>query len=372
MSSCGLKNSLCQDTSNNDRPPEDPLHQRFSFVDGDEGLWTTDRDYGSITCPVGGLIVFFYPVGTHDIVQVEIFDDWNSCNNIENATLLSPRMIVSDGSSDNSSQRISPSLFSAISYYYMCSTPGETAYLTCSVPGHCKANQKVVIRTSETEYAYDRDTGNWTLHVDSQSRVLKVLGYHTSSEQQQSDNSNKDDTAVVRMERGYQTEELANITTNLVWCALDHCPHFALDFDAVATKQDCESTVFTLLGFLSRKRPLPQWEVSEKYYQEAIERGGKNNCTARSYLSQLYLNKGDWINASEAIISLCSTCQDQPALILQARHEYNRIATEWGTFNFDEVCGSREAISAAVPTSTGSTAILSIVFFVAYLCIRYK
>eukprot|EP00977_Amphora_coffeiformis_P030325 scaffold46277_cov183-Amphora_coffeaeformis.AAC.1 len=78
------------------------------------------------------------------------------------------------------------------------------------------------------------------------------------------------------MDHGYQTEALATQTRELIWCAMDHCPDAARDFDPTATTADCESILYTLLGFVSRKRPIPQWERAIDYYHEAIRRGGNN------------------------------------------------------------------------------------------------
>lgn len=330
--SCGLKNSLCQDGIV--ERDVDPLEARFSFVDGDTGLWELGLDYGNITCPVGGMVVFHFPVGMHDIVQVPSKEDWDACD-LNNSRYLVP-LLVEDTIGNSTSSREHP--FEDVTYYYNCSEPGEIAYLTCSVPGHCDANQKVTIQTSETEYAYNRTTGNWTLHVDSLSRVLRLLGYRQSSE------------GLTVMDRGYQTEELADVTTNLIWCALDHCPEFAHDFDPSASLEDCESIVLTLMGFVSRKRPIPQWNVSEDYYKRAIEKGGSNVCTAQSYLTQLYLTKGRWEDASSALSSLCFSCQNESSLIRQAQIEHERLGIDAGDLDFEKICSQAKVSSSSAPS----------------------
>ena len=164
------------------------------------------------------------------------------------------------------------------------------------------------------------------------------------------------------MDRGYQTEALADATTKLIWCALDHCPHFSHDFDPSATLDDCESTVYTLLGFVSRKRPLPQWNVSEDYYRRAIDRGGKNLCTAQSYLTQLYLSNGDWNNATNAIEYLCSQCGHEDELVRQAQNEYNRLGLSADVLDFQQICGDAAEDKEANVNATNETSASS--FFV--------
>ena len=59
-------------------------------------------------------------------------------------------------------------------------------------------------------------------------------------------------TGFLTMDRGYQTEELAKQTLEWMWCAFDHCPQFAniWDENEVITKEDCEGTVYILMGFV--------------------------------------------------------------------------------------------------------------------------
>lgn len=93
---------------------------------------------------------------------------------------------------------------------------------------------------------------------------------------------------------------------------------------------DCESIIYTLMGFVSRKRPIPQWGRAEDYYRKAIARGGSTNtCAARSYLSQLYWSRGpDFVDvARNETMALCQECANtinNYALVRQARLEFDR------------------------------------------------
>ena len=85
--------------------------------------------------------------------------------------------------------------------------------------------------------------------------------------------------------------------------------------------------IYTLMGFVSRKRPIPQWDRAEEYYDNAISRGGSNLCAAHSYLTQLYWSRGPAYieQAQNQTIVLCEACvASNPLLVLQARQEFER------------------------------------------------
>jgi hypothetical protein len=72
------------------------------------------------------------------------------------------------------------------------------------------------------------------------------------------------------MDRGYQTESMAEHTLEVIWCLEDHCPASARDWDAQATASSCRADVHNLAGFVSRKRPEPQLDKAREYYDEAL------------------------------------------------------------------------------------------------------
>ena len=133
------------------------------------------------------------------------------------------------------------------------------------------------------------------------------------------------------MDHGFQTEPLATQTLELVWCALDHCPSAAWDVNPQATVADCESMIYTLMGYVSRKRPQPQWTVAYDYYQQALARGGSNWCVAASYLAQWYwtvpYNEANWTVAAAQnhTTVFCEICAaSNYALVRQVRLEFDR------------------------------------------------
>ena len=373
--SCGgLKNSGCSNGNDSFPPPEidgsenNPLEprplQRVALVDGNTGLWTLrNGNYGRIQCPVGGTVVFYYPLNTHDVVQVETEEDFKSCN-FSSAVTLSPRIPTG-------------TISDTVTYFYNCSTPNTTHYLTCSVPGHCAAGQKVIIETTN-DFAWNASTGEWNFHVTSLRLLLTILGYRQEAS-----------TGLFIMDRGFQTEDVATHTANLIWCALDHCPSAAHDVDPTATNETCASMIYTLLGYVHRKRPLPQWTTSLDYYQRAIKLEGPNQCAAESYLTQLYLNflvlspqeqdnhslldrlpngianRTAFDLAYQQTRQLCTLCSaTSPLLVQQARAEYRRLEIAPTTFAFDDACnhgGSRAS-------SSGGYSVITLLLWMLYAC----
>ncbi len=260
--------------------------KRFTFVDLTDGLWSlyqTEiyRNNPIIHCPIGGFVVFYYPNYNHDVVAMADETHYDTCD-FTNSTVLSP-------ASFDSSVPI-------VSYYHNCTTANQTEYVSCSIPGHCQYGQKVKIHTSATITTRDEVTGEWLIHIESLERVLRLMG-------RRFDETN----GFLILDRGYQTEELAEQTLKWIWCGLDHCPSFA-DLSNSPTQADCEGAIYTLMGFVSRKRPLPNYDKAEEYYQMAIDGGGVNECAARSYLTKMYLDKAEYVNATKSANDLCETC----------------------------------------------------------------
>lgn len=344
-SGCGLKNSGCPSGNGessssspieNTNPDEnnDGTLRRFLFVDGVNGLWSTLTNYASeITCPVGSFVVFYYPQYWHDVVALPTLEAYDGCDLSQNVTVLSPTLLPN-------------STYPDVSYYYNCSQPNTTVYLTCSVPGHCQAGQKVKIHTSATDFVWDEDANEWIIHVQSLRRLLRLLNYHET------------DQGFFVMDHGYQTEELAEQTLQLIWCAMDHCPSAAWDVAPNASLQDCEAMIYTLMGFVSRKRPIPQWDQARDYYHEAIARGGSNLCAAQSYLAQLYWSRGPTFAemARNQTQHLCQECAaSDPLLVQQAKLEFDRqVAAK--SQDWTEGWPEKECLAAAQMTGQTSMA----------------
>lgn len=317
---CGIKGSLCKDDGkivvDEALTLEENVFERpFAFVDSVDGLWSIVRQEqyslnNVIKCPIGGKAIFWYPNFEHDVVLMADQDHYNACD-FRGGKLLSPAAINEN--------------YDFTTYYHPCDVPGQIDYISCSIGNHCGSGQKIVIETSSDIYARNETTQDMNFHVDSLSRILKVLGHA-------SDPVN----GIVEMNLGYQTEEIANITKDWIWCGLDHCPEFYdLGGSAQNLNDDCVGAANTLLGFIERKKPIPDYTMSEKYYRIAIDAGGLSECDARSYLTKMFLDKGDFENATTNGAELCQVCGngnfDDPygPSVRQARNAFEHSPLDW-------------------------------------------
>mmetsp|Transcript_5584 Transcript_5584/g.8577 ORF Transcript_5584/g.8577 Transcript_5584/m.8577 type:complete len:622 (-) Transcript_5584:314-2179(-) len=295
MTRCtGIKNSVCDPTpspASSSVVQLDPNNasQRFMFVNLADGLWSHLPEetllYESnpiLYCPMGGSIIFHYLNYFHDVVAMADADHYETCNFTNSITV---------------STRIQNPEFDYATYYHPCGTvPGKVEYLSCSIGNHCQEGQKIMIQTSSTTHVQDDATGEWLIHVASLERVMRLLGRTVVNNE------------FLVFTRGYQTEALANQTLQWIWCGLDHCPSFLDTTGNNVTVEDCEGAIYTLMGYVSRKRPIPRYDESEHYYRLAIDGGGANECAARSYLTKMYLDKQDFDNATLSANELCQVC----------------------------------------------------------------
>ena len=188
------------------------VRTRFLFADGPggTGLWSsrasTTSKYsmiGPLECPYGGFVSFHWPGGTHDLVRMKSKAHYDACNFTE-AFTLAP--LGSFGTEQ--------------SYYYECMSPETTEYLSCSVPGHCTAGQKLTVTTSMRAYGVYGADAEPQIHARSLKQVMALLGWP-------------------EMERGYQTEAQAEHTLEVIWCLESHAPDSCKDWQEDATESSC-------------------------------------------------------------------------------------------------------------------------------------
>ena len=204
------------------------------------------------------------------------------------------------------------------SYYLPCATPGESIYLSCSVSNHCAMGQRLTVHVSPSLYAVDT-SGLKLIHVQSLSRVYTLLGRRAES------------NGYVYLDRGYKTEAQASESLDLVWCLETHCPSSAQDWDPSATEASCKAEVNNLAGYISRKRPTPQYVLSEKYYLAALAHV-PTHCPTLSYLSELYVMTTNQSAATAAALRLCGTCGAAAPVTLQAKAAFDAsTAIAWPT-----------------------------------------
>ena len=204
----------------------------------------------------------------HDVVRLPTEAAYDACD-LSGHTVLAP---------PNPNQGRYASSTEA-SYYFECdeSLAGQTIYVACSLHDHCARGQKLKIRVSAAVRAYDPTTGDPLIHVTSLARIMALMGHRVDSQ------------GGAHLDRGYQTEALANKTLELVWCLEAHCPQSAQDWDPTATHDSCIADVNNLAGFLSRKRPTPQISHARAYYATALDHF-HNHCPTLGYLAMLSPN----------------------------------------------------------------------------------
>ena len=90
-------------------------------------------------------------------------------------------------------------------------------------------------------------------------------------------------------------------------CLEAHCPTSALDWDEDATTDSCLADVNNLAGFVSRKRPAPQYEHAAAYYTAALGLV-PTHCPSLGYYAELHVAVGNLTAAHETALKLCAAC----------------------------------------------------------------
>jgi len=118
-------------------------------------LGMTDRinkDYRKITVPSGGSVVFNW-VGHHNVAELSKEDEFDTCD-LSSAVELSTE--VDHGSHSHRRLGGSAEEEKTGTYTFEVGTTAGEKYLICSVAGHCKHGQKLlVVVSNSTDTAYD-------------------------------------------------------------------------------------------------------------------------------------------------------------------------------------------------------------------------
>ena len=271
--------------------------QRFRFADGVDGLWRSSRIYEDVQCAIGGYVYFWWAAQNHDLWRMASKAHLDTCD----FTGATPLVNVGDAAGATST---------AV-YYLPCTNAGEAIHLSCSVGTHCLSGQKMTVNVHPTIAVFDRGSGATVVHSRSLTRVYSLLGRRYNAA-----------TGFTHLDRGWQTEAAANSTLEMIWCLEDHCPESARDADADATDASCRAEVYNLAGFVSRKRPNPQYEHSESYYFGALELE-PSHCATLEYLSELYVMRGNVSAAVATAQRLCAVCGASSATARQAEAAFS-------------------------------------------------
>ena len=213
------------------------------------------------------------------------------------------------------------------SYYYECATPGSD-FLSCSIAGHCAAGQKLEVNTSSTESVFDAN-GETLLHAKSLRQVMTLLG-------------------APQMDRGYQTELQANHTLEVIWCLESHAPDSCKDWQGDSTVASCKADVHNLAGFVSRKRPLPDYSAARTYYDEALG-FDVNHCPTLQYLTELYLQVGNTSGAIDTAERLCTACDAASRYAAETRTAFETRSIDGESVNAPAACFAPPSAPPGLP-----------------------
>ena len=203
------------------------------------------------------------------------------------------------------------------SHYLPCRTPGASYFLSSSIGNDCASGMRQAVHVSPSTRAIDESTGEVLLHSDSLARVMRLLGHRTDPR-----------SGFTFLDRGYDSEASANVSLEMIWCLEAHSPSSCRDWDSAATRLSCLAEVHNLAGFVSRKRPSPQYAHAERYYLEALTYD-PNHCPSLGYLAELYVSLGNATASEDAALRLCSTCGANSTAGYQAAAYYQANGIAW-------------------------------------------
>ena len=172
-------------------PPPHPVApsawRRFEFADGNDGEWGPAVSYSQapLWCAAGAIVVFQWHNSSTDLVRLSSEQAWESCD-VSGATTIAPRNMAGQ--------------------LHLTCEAGQRYFLTTSAAAECRAGQKLRVFASGSVFAHDPNSGETLLHVLSMDRVYTLLGHRDSG------------LGFSELSRGYQTEELAASTLELIWC----------------------------------------------------------------------------------------------------------------------------------------------------------
>ena len=316
--------------------PPAPITERFLFADGEAGTgtWSAEEPYvsryaeGALHCAIDGTVVFHWAAPYHDLRRFASRAHYDACD-FDGSTSLVAAAAASSSSAAGGTGGDDGGVLTTTSYYLPCATPGDEILLGCSVGDHCTRGQKRRVLVSHDVRALNSSTASDgggdvatpptpLIHVRDYGRVMSLLGHETDAS-----------TGFSYLRRGYQTDHLAELSLEFVWCLEPHCPNSTRGWDPDATAERCVADVYNLGGFLTRKRPTPNYTLAEEYYQTALAHD-PHHCPTLGYLAELYLMTADAAAANKTALRLCAACGGADAVAArQARSEFERAGVAW-------------------------------------------
>ena len=256
-----------------------------------------------VNCAIGGYVYFAWHAVSHDLTLMASAAHMDRCDFSGSATLVG----------------VNASAVGGITYHYLpCDHAGTTLHVACSIADHCARGQKLTIQVSTSEYAISpTDATTVLLHSDSLARVMRLLHYRADAH-----------SGFAYLDGGYSSEAAAEVTLEMIWCLEAHCPDSAFDWDPFATRASCLADVYNLGGFVSRKRPQPQYAHAEAYYLTALSHV-PTHCPTLGYLAELHLMMSNASAAADVALSLCGHCGHASVAAQQLRASFNAADVPW-------------------------------------------
>jgi hypothetical protein len=238
--------------------------------------WTTAsrkthaREIPLVVCPLGSKVSFNWKGTVHDVNELPSEEDYNTCNFDKGVNLKHA------SSSD--------------SFEFHCDKVG-THYFACSVGDACTSGaQKVRVYVSDPVKTVTlRANGGVSLEQFNMKYTLVFAGYFLNKQVLSQNNA---DQALLDAE---------SILAQSPKSCSDWIP------ESWNTDQNCRAFVYTDLGFMSRARPDPDFEASERYYRKALEIS-PGMCGATSYLAELRVQQDRKADADKLYMESCRAC----------------------------------------------------------------
>ena len=292
-----LASSPAAPTPSSPPPSAPPLPGRIALADGVDGEWTV-KSYTDVECVEGGYAYFWWDAAYHDLRQMADETAYDACD-FAGAVDLSP-----------------PST-GTVTRFVPCPSRGGTTHLSCSYGQHCIYGQKVKLVSHPTATVFDSQ-GATLIHFDSYLHLMTLMGHHTEA------------SGVLRLPRGYDNEDSATHLTELLWCLDDHCPAAIHDWPpaAAATAAQCESNIYNIAGFVTRKRPGANVTLARSYYAQSLA-ADASNCPTYVYLIDMYAGVDDHAQATATALQFCAHCDTASALAALAQGNFTTRSWQW-------------------------------------------
>lgn len=257
--------------------PHSEIETNWSYV-VPKVSWSSDsaglhgREIPLIVCPFGSKVSFTWSGTMHDIWQLPSEESYNRCD------------FQSSGAQKRSDAATSSS------YEFQCDTIG-THYFACSVDDACSSGrQKVRVYVSNPRKTVElRARGGVSLEEFNRKYTLIFAGYFLNQQTLSVNNANQ-----------------ALIDAQSV---LSGSPESCADWipESWNSNQSCQAFVYTDLGFLSRARPDPDFDASERYYNIALQIS-PGMCGATAYLAELRVQQNRRADADVHYMKACEAC----------------------------------------------------------------